>query len=49
MEEVLKKLRELYDEYHNKAITASDGRTATMYASYAAGIKRAIAEIKSGA
>ena len=49
MEEVLKKLHELYDEYHNKAITASDVRTVTMYASYAAGIKRAIAEIKSGA
>ena len=49
MEEVLKKLHELYDEYHNKAITARNCRSATMYASYAAGIKRAIAEIKSGA
>ena len=49
MEEVLKKLHELYDEYHNKAITARNGRTSTMYEAYAAGIKRAIAEIKSGA
>ena len=45
----MKKLQKLSDDYHNKAITASDGRTATMYASYAAGIKRAIAEIKIGA
>lgn len=49
MEEILKKLHELSDDYQSKAITASDGRTATMYASYATGIKRAIAEIKSGA
>ena len=49
MEEVLKKLQELSDDYQSKSITASDGRTATMYASYAAGLKRAIAEIKSGA
>lgn len=49
MEEVLKKLQELSDEYQSKAITARNCTTATMYASYAAGIKRAIAEIKSGA